>query len=216
MLRKPHRTVITKGTNANPTRQEKSKATAFKSLIENGILLLSLVWRLGLLYGGFWLFFYCFFVIRFFPASVTPADGLFLIAIALGFGLLIAFLGGMGFFICKPLLEQTAQNNDQSNTQKYITEPTPTKYRSRTTTLILAFSIILQILLCLLYHESTKPNPETTTKAISEFINESPFYKSLFSYAFLIIPFAVYPICSFIIFRFGLKTTYGVAWHSQQ
>lgn len=157
------------------------------------------------------MFFYCFFVIRFFPASITPADGLFLIAIALGFGLLIAFLGGMGFFICKPLFEQKAQDNSQSNAQQYITKPTPTKYRSRTTTLVLAFSIILQTLFCLLYHESTKPNPETTIKAIFDFINESPLHANLFSYAFLTIPFAVYPICSFIIFRFGLKNN---SWSS--
>lgn len=82
-------------------------ATAIKIIIDSISALLSLTWKLGLFYGGIWLFFYCFFAIRFFPIGVTPADGLFLIAIALGFGLLILILGAMGFFIWKPIFSQS-------------------------------------------------------------------------------------------------------------
>lgn len=209
--RKSHKAAVTISTYRTQAKQDKSKANIFKDLIESSNILLSFAWRLGLLYGGFWLFFYCFFVIRFFPIGVTPTDGLFLIAIALGFGLLIAFLGGMGFFICKPLFAQADQSSNQPSAQRNSTEPTFVKYRSPAATLILASSIILQILLCLLYHESNKPNTGTTAKVISEFINASPLRIDLFSYAFLSIPLAIYPICSFIIFRFGLNNN---SWSS--
>lgn len=64
---------------------------------------LGLTTKLGLLYGGAWLFAYCFFVIGFFPTGISAADSVFLLFVAASFGFVVLILGGVGLHLMQPL-----------------------------------------------------------------------------------------------------------------
>lgn len=63
---------------------------------------LGLMTKLGLLYGGAWLFAYCFFVIGFFPAGISASDSVFLLFVAVSFGLVVLMLSGVGLHLVDP------------------------------------------------------------------------------------------------------------------
>lgn len=65
---------------------------------------LGLLTKLGLLYGGAWLFAYCFAVIGFFPSGVSASDSVFLLFVAASFGTVMLVVGVLGIHLADPWL----------------------------------------------------------------------------------------------------------------
>lgn len=65
---------------------------------------LALATKLALLYGGAWLFAYCFFVIGFFPSGVGATDSVLLIFLAAGLGITTFFASAWGLYVVSPFM----------------------------------------------------------------------------------------------------------------